>query len=145
MTSVTWRRCTAVTGAPVRSAPQPPQQPGSDTMTSSGSSTSGIVEPGCPGCLPGLRPEEVRDERRAGLRYGGSEDGGLLEVEESLLNRRSNSTIRAVNDTSCAACASIWIACVEITSRSPAFAARNRATNADSSAAEGCDDSDTAP
>ena len=31
---------------------------------------------------------------RAGLRYGGS-GGGLLEVEESLLSRRSHSAIRA--------------------------------------------------
>jgi len=50
-------------------------------MTSSGSATSGIVEPGSPGCLPGLRPEAFRDERDVGLRYGESDDGGLPEFD----------------------------------------------------------------
>jgi hypothetical protein len=42
------------------------------------------------------------------LRYGGSDDGGRLDVEESLFNRRSNSEIRAASDTSAAAWAWIW-------------------------------------
>jgi hypothetical protein len=114
------------------------QLPASQTTTSSGSSTSGIVEPGCPGCLPGLRPDEVRDEPRTGFRYGGSDDGGLLEVEESLLSRRSSSAIRAAS-------ASICAACPMITSRSPAFAARSCATNADSSTISADDGSGTQP
>ena len=95
LTSVTCRRITPVTGAPERSAPQPEQHTGSQQTISSGSPISGIVEPGCPGCLPGLRPDAVRDERRGGLRYGPSEDGGLLDVEESAPSCRSNSAIRA--------------------------------------------------
>ena len=67
-TSVTCRRAVPVTGAPDRSAPQPAQLPGSQMMVSFGSSTSGIAEPGAPRCLPGLRPEERREERRSGLR-----------------------------------------------------------------------------
>jgi hypothetical protein len=136
---VTCRRLIAVTGAPVRSAPQSVQHLGSQTMTSSGSSTSGIVVPGAPSCLPGLRPDELRDERRAALRYGGSDDGGLLEVDESLLNRRSNSAIRAVS-------ACICTACPAMTSRSPAFAARSSVTSADSSATSADSDGpDTRP
>ena len=121
-------------------------------MISSGSLTSGIVDPDCPGCLPGLRPDEVRDELRAGLEYGGSDDGGLLEVEESLLKRRSNSATRAVSDSSSADWASIWpdwvsmwTAWPAITSRSLAFVVRNCATNTDNSAADGDSGSDTKP
>ena len=113
VTSVTCLRITPVTGASERSAPQPEQHTGSQRMISSGSSTSGIVEPGCPGCLPGLRPEAFRDERRGGLRYGPSEDGGLLEVDESAPSCRSNSAIRT--------------ACPSTTRRSSAFAARSSA------------------
>jgi len=76
--------------------------PGSHTIVSSGLSTSGNVDPGHPGYLPGLRPEDVRDERGDGLRYGGSHDGGLLEVDESSRARRSSSTIRAACASTCA-------------------------------------------
>ena len=63
--------------------PTVPQQTGSHTIISSGSSTSGITEPGAPGCLPGRRPEKVREERLTGVRYGEFDDGGRLEVNES--------------------------------------------------------------
>ena len=63
-------------------------------MISSGLSTSGIVDPESPRCLPGRRPDALRDERRGGLRYGESDDGGRLDVEESSPSRRSNSAIR---------------------------------------------------
>jgi hypothetical protein len=51
--------------------------------------------------LPGRRPEEVRDERRTGLRYGESDDGGRLEVDESAPSRRSNSAIRRSKEEIC--------------------------------------------
>ena len=66
-----------------------------EVIDESGSSTNGIVDPGSPGCLPGRRPDDTRDDRGAGLRYGESDDGGLFDVEESLLSRSSNSAIRA--------------------------------------------------
>jgi hypothetical protein len=46
------------------------------------------------GLLTGRRPDEVREERRTGLRYGESNDGGRLEVDESAPSCRSNSAIR---------------------------------------------------
>jgi hypothetical protein len=79
------------------------------------------------------------------LRYGESDDGGRLEVAESLPCRRSNSATRAVSDSNWAAWASIWTACPAITSRSPVFVVRNRATSADSSATDDGDGSDTRP
>ncbi len=93
-TSVTCRRSIPVTGPPDTSAPHPEHGPGSQQITTSGSSTSGIVDPGAPGCLPGLRPVAFREEPRSGLRYGPSEDGGRLEFAESAPRRRSSSAIR---------------------------------------------------
>ena len=96
-------------------------------------STSGIVVPPAPGCLPGLRPDAVRDERRSGLRYGGSDEGGFDDVVESEPSRRSNSSIRATCAASCADSAvtcpvsvSICTAWVLTTSRSAALAFRSR-------------------
>ena len=109
-------------------------------------STSAIVVPPAPGCLPGFRPEAVREEDRSGLRYGGSAEGGFDDVVESELSRRSNSSIRATCAASCAdsvgtcpVSVSICTACVLITSRSAALAFRSRAmtsasTNDDGSA-----------
>jgi hypothetical protein len=54
----------------------------------SGSSISGIAKPDTPGCLPSRRPDEVREERRTGLRFGESDDGDRCELDESALNRR---------------------------------------------------------
>ena len=100
-------------------------------MVSFGSSTSGIAEPGAPFCLPGSRPEERRDERRSGLRYGESEDGGLFEVEESFPSRCLSSASSA--------------ACAAITSRRTAFAARSSTTSPASSSTEDSNGSDTSP
>lgn len=72
-TLVTCRRAIPITGAPARSVPQSAHQLRSQTMTSSGSSTSGIIESGA----PGLRPEDLCVERGTGLRYDGSNDGGF--------------------------------------------------------------------
>ena len=87
-------------------------------MISFGASTSGIVVPGSPGCLPGRRPEDCREERRTGLRYGESELGGLLDVEESLPNCRSSAAIRAF--------------CASTTPRSAALSRRSSQTSAHS-------------
>ena len=95
-------------------------------------------------------------EDRSGLRYGGSEDGGLDEVDESDPSRRSNSSIRATCAANCAESASIrpvnvsiCTPCVSITSRkrafvlrSPVFASCNAATN---SASDDAPDPDTPP
>ena len=75
-----------------------------------------------------MRPEDVREDDRCGLRYGGSDEGGFEEFDESDPSRRSNSAIRAICAASCADSASICpvsasmcTPCVLITSRSPAF------------------------
>jgi hypothetical protein len=51
-----------------------------------------------PGCLPGLRPDLVREEHlHAGFfDHGASEDGGRAEFDESSPSRRSNSAILSV-------------------------------------------------
>ena len=122
-------------------------------MTSSGLSTSGIVVPGAPGCLPGLRPAARRDERRSGLRYGGSEDGGRDEVDESTPSRRSNSAIRSTCALTWAdkasTCADVAVICpvnasistawVLITSRRPVFVFRSRAMSCASAEDDGSD------
>ena len=56
------------------------------------------ADPWAPGCLPGLRPDRVREDRLgAGLAHGASEDGGFDEFDESDPNRRSSSATRSVN------------------------------------------------
>jgi hypothetical protein len=107
-------------------------------------STSGIVVPPVPGCLPGFRPEAVREEDRSGLRYGESADGGFDDVVESEPSRRSNSSIRATCAASCADSAvtcpvsvSICTAWVLITSRRAALAFRSRATTSASANDDG--------
>ena len=76
----------------------------------------------------------MREDDRCGLRYRGSDDGGLEEVDESDPSRCSNSAIRVICPASCAdsasicpVSASICTPCVLITSRSPAFTRRNPA------------------
>ena len=96
--SNTWCGRSSNTSASARSAPQPQQAAGSWHTVSSGSSTSRSVLPGAPSCLPRRLPEDVREDRfGAGLANGGSDDGGLDEFEESLPNRRSNSSNRTAN------------------------------------------------
>jgi hypothetical protein len=65
---------------------------------SSGSSTRPREDDDAPNCLPGLRPDLVRDERfLAGFfDHGASDDGGRDEFDESELNRRSSSATRSV-------------------------------------------------
>jgi hypothetical protein len=41
------------------------------------------VDPGCPGCPPGLRPLLCRNDFGAGLANGESVDGGFDEFDES--------------------------------------------------------------
>jgi hypothetical protein len=62
---------------------------------SSASSTRLREDDGAPGCLPGLRPDLVRDERfLAGFfDHGASDDGGREEFDESAEDRRLNSAI----------------------------------------------------
>ena len=85
----------------------------------------------------------MREEDRSGLRYGGSDEGGFDEFDESDPSRRSNSAIRATCAASCADGASICpvnasmcTPYILITSRqlgvhrrSPAFASCNAAIN----------------
>lgn len=94
----TWCRRSSKTGALARSAPHLRHAEGSPRMVSSGSSISRSVVPGAPSCLPGLRPERVREDRfGAGLANGRSDDGGLEEFEESLPRRRSSYATRAAS------------------------------------------------
>src|SRR5664279_1207883 len=105
--STTCRRSATVTGAPVNDPLHPEQVPGSTGTTRSGLSDNDRDTPGSPGCLPGLRPDRSRDDRRfAGfLLHGGPEDGGREEFDESKPSRRSNSATRAVNRSINSACA----------------------------------------
>jgi hypothetical protein len=69
------------------------------TNLASGSSTRLREDDAAPGCLPGLRPNLVRDERFfAGFfDHGASDDGGREEFNESADTWRSNSATRCVN------------------------------------------------
>ena len=100
--SWTWRRTTP-TGSPPRAAPQPRQQTGRCSTTSSGSSTSASVLPGEPGCLPGRRPEPRRPGSRGGT-CGPSAEGGREEFRELRASRRSSSATRAVSSSIIRAC-----------------------------------------
>ena len=83
--SVTWWRRCAVTGDPARCSTTPAARGGGQAMTSSGSSTRFIVDPGSPGCLPGRRfPRSRSDRSLLFFLYGLSEDGGRDDVEEFL-------------------------------------------------------------
>jgi hypothetical protein len=87
------------------------------------------------------------------LRYGGSDEGGFEEFDESDPSRRSNSPIRVTCAANCADSASICpvsasmcTPCVLITSRSwaftrrsPAFATCNAAINSASDDTSGPD------
>src|SRR5882757_1389389 len=82
--SNTWRRSIPTSGASARLAPQPVHGPGSCRFRSFGLSTSANVEPGWPGCPPGLRPLLRRNDFGAGLVNGESDDGGLEELVDYL-------------------------------------------------------------
>ena len=47
-------------GASAKSLPQPAHRPGSCRNRSFGSATCASVDPGCPGCPPGLRPTDLQ-------------------------------------------------------------------------------------
>src|SRR5918998_998098 len=91
--SNTCRRSTPTCGASAKSAPHPPQQPGSCCSVSSGSATCANVEPGWPFCPPGLRPLLPRNDFGAGLANGESDDGGFDEFRLFCPNCRRNSAI----------------------------------------------------
>src|SRR5206468_1806522 len=82
-------------GASARLAPHPTHGPGSCRTRVFGLSISANVEPGWPGCPPGLRPLLRRNDVGAGLTNGESNDGGLEELVESIPNRRFNSAFSA--------------------------------------------------
>lgn len=96
-TSTTWRRCRPCSLAPPNEASQRPQRSGWMTIVLSGSSTRLREAEGAPGCLPGLRPDLLRDERFfAGFfSHSASDDGGREEFDESADRRRSSSQIRS--------------------------------------------------
>ena len=93
--SNTWRRSTPTSGAPAKLEPQPVHEPGSCRWRSFGLSTSANVDPGCPGCPPGLRPLRRRSDFGAGLTNGESDDGGFDELVEFMPNRRFSSAFSA--------------------------------------------------
>ena len=81
--------------------------PSSCRLRSFGSSTSANVEPGCPGCPPGLRPLLRRSDFGAGLVNGESDDRGFEELRlscpscrfSSATSPRSTSTTNLRSDT----------------------------------------------
>ena len=101
-TSTTWPRCRRAGAAPDSDPSHPQHRSGSITTVSSGSSTRLRDAKDAPGCLPGLRPDRVRDDRfLAGfLSHGASEEGGRDEFDESADRRRSSSAIRSDSSAS---------------------------------------------
>ena len=93
--SMTWRR-SGNSSALICDRQRPQVQAPSRPITTKwlGASTRARVAPLWPFCPPGLRPLAVRWERGGGLRKGGSDDGGLLELWLSLARRASSSAIR---------------------------------------------------
>jgi hypothetical protein len=94
---------------------------------SSGSSRRLREADEAPGCLPGLRPDLVRDDRFCAgfFAHGASEEGGRDQFEESAASRRSSSATRSVN----AATMRVNSSCP---ARNSAFSARNAAFSATS-------------
>lgn len=102
--SNTCRRSIPTSGAVLRSAPHPMHEAGSCRNRSSGSATNANVDPGCPGCPPGLRPLPPRNDLGTGLVNGESDDGGRDEF------RLFCPTCRLSSATSASSC-SIRSAC----------------------------------
>jgi hypothetical protein len=94
-TSTTCRRSRPDSAPPVSDFSHPEQCSGSITTTRSGSSSRLRDDEDAPGCLPGWRPDRVREERLfAGFfSHGASEDGGREEFDESSDSRRVNSAV----------------------------------------------------
>ena len=118
--SNTCRRSIPTSGASARFAPQPVHGPGSCRRRSFGSSTSANVDPGCPGCPPGLRPLLRRSDLGAGLANGESDDGGFDEFRLFCPSCRLNSA------TSASSC-SIRSACRTTSSASSSYDGRRAA------------------
>jgi len=90
------------------------------TTTRSGSSTSDRDDDAAPGCLPGSRPDRVRDERfTRDFSHSASEDGGRDEFDESAPNQRSSSAIRS-------ACSPMTRSCSTTRAESPPTSANSR-------------------
>ena len=92
--SVTWWRRCAQTCSRARPVPHSRHSDGGYQNRYSGLSTSFIVVPGSPGCLPGRRFPRSRSDRSF-FSYGLSDDGGFDDVEESFPARRSSCPIRS--------------------------------------------------
>ena len=91
-----------VASAASKPAPHPVHGPGSCRTTESGSVTCASVDPGCPGCPPGLRPLLRRNDFGAGFTNGESDDGGIDEFWLFCANCRLNSAISARNTSTIA-------------------------------------------
>ena len=124
-TSTTWRRTRAVSSASCNDCSHRAHRSGATSKISFGSLTTRRDADAEPSCLPGLRPDRLRDERFfAGcLSPGASADGGRDDVEEFLPRRRSSSAIRS-------ACSAITRLCCTTTDSSSRTRASNRSTNA---------------
>jgi hypothetical protein len=85
-----------------------------------------------PGCLPGLRPDLLRDERflAGSFDHGASDDGGREEFDESEANRRSSSATRSVNALSTRSNFSCPARNAAFSARSAAFSAASRPSGA---------------
>src|SRR3954467_6913861 len=102
--SNTWRRSTPTSGAPAQLEPQPVHEPGSCRFRSFGLSTSANVDPGCPGCPPGLRPLRRRSDFGDGLVNGESDDGGFDDFWLFCPNCRFSSATSVFNCSISSAC-----------------------------------------
>ena len=118
--SNTCRRSIPTSGAPARFAPQPVHGPGSCRQRAFGSATSANVDPGCPGCPPGLRPLRMRSDFGPGLANGESDDGGRDEF------RLFCPSCRLKSATSASSC-SIRSACPTTSSASSSYDGRRAA------------------
>lgn len=128
--SNTCRASVETTGAPRNDRSHREHRPGRCTTTLSGTSTCRSVNPGVPGCLPALRPEDSRRDFGAAL-TGASDDGGFDDVRESLRSNASNSATRRVNTS--------------ISASRSASASSNRASRSTSSARSGSDTTTSMP
>jgi hypothetical protein len=117
---------------PSSEASQRWQRCGWISNVSSTSSMRLLEDDDAPGCLPGLRPDLLRDERFfAGFfDHGASEDGGREEFDESQANRRSSSVTRCVNAATMRRSSSCSARNTAFSVRNPAFSARSTAFSA---------------
>jgi len=105
--SWTCLRRTAVTGASTSDVPHEHAAGAGTAIRSSGSSTNRNAVPASPGCLPGLRPDALREDPLRRRRPGRSEDGGFDDVEESFPSLNTSACTCAVSSPTCTSSASI--------------------------------------